>query len=107
MQQIDWAAMPTDMADGFLSYHAANPHIADELERLALDLVNHGHEKIGMGMLFEVLRWHYALSSHTCEPFKLNNNYRAFYSRMLEHRHEKLVGVFNMRRSVSDGVTIQ
>ena len=35
-------------------------------------------------------------------PNKVNNNYRAFYSRLIEQTYPELVGVFTKRGSVAD-----
>lgn len=83
----------------FIAFHRANPHVYDELVRLARDLKDRGHTKIGIGMLFEVLRWQRMM--HTSDPhssFKLNNNYRSRYARRIMRREEDLAGFFEIRR---------
>lgn len=82
----------------FDAFHAANPHVYQELRRLALQLTRHGHRRIGIGMIYEVLRWQYILSTKdTDNDFKLNNNYRAFYARLLMDTEPELAGVFETR----------
>ena len=105
MEQIDWAAMPTDLVEGFLDYHADNPHVYTRLVTMARTLTRLGHTRIGMGMLFENLRYDHMLKT-TGYPFKLNNSFRAFYSRLIEAQNPDLEGVFTMRRSVSDGAEL-
>ena len=56
-----------------------------------------------MGMLFELLRWDHMMQTDGDEPFKLNNNYRAYYARLIEKHEPDLRGVYTMRKSVSDG----
>lgn len=106
MQQLDWASMPADRVDGFNTFHADNPQVFDELVSLARELRALGHQRIGMGMLFEVLRWDYMLRVETIEPFKLNNNYRAFYTRLIEDRCPDLRGVLTRRTAEADGVAL-
>lgn len=85
----------------FRAFHRENPHVYSELRRLAVDLVAVGHQRIGIGMLFEVLRWQRAL--HTVgDAFKLNNSHRAFYARMLMDREPRLRGVFETRTAAAD-----
>jgi hypothetical protein len=82
----------------FESFDRLNPQVRLNLVVLARDLLSRGHRKIGIGMLFEVLRWQYAM--HTADPasdFKLNNNYRSRYVRRLETLYPDLVGVFEKR----------
>lgn len=82
----------------FEAFHEANPHVYEALRRLALRMRARGRVRIGMKMLFEVLRWEYAMS--TDDPnsdFKLNNNYTAHYARMLMANEPRLDGAFEVR----------
>jgi hypothetical protein len=47
-------------------------------------------------MLFEVLRFETGLTT-AGDPYKLNNDYRAHYSRMMMEREEDLRGLFETR----------
>ncbi len=82
----------------FEAFHEANPWIAEALRRLARQLVDQGHRRIGMAMLFEVLRWNVALSTDDpASGFKLNHNYRSRYARLLMAEDPLLDGVFELR----------
>jgi hypothetical protein len=48
-------------------------------------------------MLFEVLRWRHTLRTGGDE-FKLNNNYRSYYSRLIMLTEADLTDVFETRR---------
>lgn len=99
---IDWGDVPVDMTEGFWRFHQDNPDVYERLVVMARSMVTRGRSRIGMKMLFEVLRWEYFMSTETDEPFKLNNNYTAYYSRLIEHNNPELFGVFTKRQSVSD-----
>lgn len=82
----------------FWRFHQANPFVYERLVQLAREWVQRrGKRKVGIGMLFEVLRWEVALRT-SGEDFKLNNNYRALYARLIMARNPDLVGVFGTRR---------
>lgn len=81
----------------FLAFHAMNPWIYTTLVRMTRDLKDRGHQRIGIGMLFEVLRWQAAMSTVTADDFKLNNNYRSRYARKIMAEHPDLDGVFELR----------
>lgn len=83
--------------EAFLAFHAANPHVYAELVLLARRARRRGVERIGIGMLFEVLRWRVALRTGGDE-FKLNNNYRSYYARLIMLQEPDLVGAFETRR---------
>lgn len=83
------------LADRFEAWHAANPHVADALELLAASWLEH-HEAVGMGALYERLRWESGIRTEG-DAYKLNNSYRAFHSRVLLDRHPNWVGRIRIR----------
>ena len=83
--------------EAFWRFHEANPHVYDELVMLVRRAQRRGVRKLGIGMLFEVLRWRHALRTGGDE-FKLNNNYRSYYSRLMMIREPGLEGIFETRR---------
>lgn len=88
----------TSIEADFEAFHAANPWVYTALVRLARDLVERGHRRIGIGMLFEVLRWQWAMSTvDEASEFKLNNSYRSRYVRRIMANCPDLDGVFETR----------
>lgn len=85
----------------FRKFHAENPIVYSKLVDRARRLVDAGHKKIGIGMLFEVLRWEHMLVTNAID-FKLNNNYRAAYARLIMENCPDLEGVFDVRLSYFD-----
>lgn len=85
------------IAERFDTFHRENPHVYRELVRLARMLKVRGHQKIGIAMLFEQLRWQYALATSDMSGYKLNNNYRAHYARLIMDRELDLSGIFEVR----------
>lgn len=82
----------------FADFHAANPDVYDRLVQMTEQLVARGRTKVGMKMLFEVLRWEHLL--RTTDPnsdFKLNNNYTAHYARLIMQQEAHLSDVFEVR----------
>ncbi len=94
-QHVHTNPAPT-IHDAFLAFDDANPHVYEALVQLALDLANRGHRRIGIGMLFEVLRWQTAMVT-TDSGFKLNNNYRSHYARAIMDNVPDLAGIFELR----------
>jgi hypothetical protein len=89
-------AGPIEVA--FWQFHEANPHVYRRLVVLARTLHGRGRSKIGIGMLFEVLRWEYMNTVGDLDGFRLNNNYRALYARLIMHNNSDLTGIFELRR---------
>jgi len=80
----------------FKAFHAANPHIYRLLRALALNYKRAGHNRCGIKMLYEVLRYKSGLYTFG-DPYKLNNNFTALYARLLMQREPLLEGFFEVR----------
>lgn len=80
----------------FEAFHRLNPWVLDVLERLTADYLAAGRARVGIGMLFEVLRWQYGRQT-TGDEFRLNNNYRSRYARALIERRPEWDAVFSTR----------
>lgn len=84
------------LAEGFSRFHELNPHVADELERMALDMKRAGVRRYSVKALFEVLRYRHVKTFG--ESFKLNNNYTSFYADLLVERRPELGDFFERRK---------
>jgi hypothetical protein len=91
------ACRPRPSADRkFEQFHAENPHVLDELVRLAREAITSGRSRLGIKAIWEVCRWNLNLST-TGRPFKLDNSMTAAYARMIMEQHPDLRGVFETR----------
>lgn len=99
-------AEQSEMVKAFWEFYHANPDVYAELLKLCHRLLEKGHKTYGIGSLFEALRWHMAME--TTDPFyKLNNNHRAFYARLLMAREPELVDFFRTRASEADDIDLE
>jgi len=80
----------------FWRFHADNPWVANELERMTDELWRAGRRRVSMKMLFEVLRWESARTT-TANDFKLNNNFTAHYARLMMRRRPEWDDMFELR----------
>lgn len=89
----------SSLDDRFAAFHAAHPEVYDELRKLAVTAKHRGRDRLGMKMLFEVLRWQRILAGLPAEgeEFKLNNNYTSRYARLLMEQTPELAGMFETR----------
>ena len=84
----------------FERFHDANPWVLTKLEEMTGELIARGRRRIGIAMLFEVIRWEH-LRSTTGDPFRLNNSFRSRYVRLMIHRHPEWADVFETRETRS------
>jgi len=110
-EQLDFASYPVvdyptghvgppdglTIEQAFLAFHQDNPHVYRELVALARQAHARGVRRIGMKMLFEVLRWNVALRTGG-DDFKLNNNYTSYYARLIMLHEPDLDGIFETRQ---------
>lgn len=85
----------------FQRYHKENPHVYAKLREFALEAVEAGRTRFGINMLHERVRWYTAVEA-TGDVWKLNNNYRAYYARLLMKNEPALDGLFALRASRAD-----
>ena len=108
--ELDWSPIKPDQYDSsiatrFVKFHQDNPAVYRNL--VALARVFRGkaqniNRKLGIQMLFEVLRWNYYMTTKTDEKYKLNNVFAAPYSRLIMAQEPDLEDAFNLRTSVVD-----
>src|SRR5690348_2845570 len=86
----------TKIEQAFIEFHLKNRHVYTALEQLALNAHKAGVKKLGIGALVETLRYSAALQTKG-DAYKINNNFRALYARMLLRNHPELRGVIELR----------
>lgn len=83
----------------FRQFRQEHPEVEHELVRLARKAKAAGRERIGVGALWEVMRWSFWMRWNPGEePFKLNNNHRSRYARLLMRKYPEFEGLFETRR---------
>ena len=90
----------------FLEFHQKNPHVYEILVKLARQWrTKHPMSStLGIGCIFEVARWEVVMATQTDgDTFKLNNNHRASYARLIMEQEPDLKGVFVTKAQTSFG----
>lgn len=82
----------------FQQFHNDNPEVFAQLRALALRWVEAGASRVGIATLFETLRYTSALAGvRDGQGYRLNNNYRSRYARLLMEQEPRLAGLFQLR----------
>lgn len=100
IQEPDYPEGAT-IQERFEAFHEANPHVLTALVELATSLQERGHARYGIAGLFEVLRYQAALRTEG-DTYKLNNNFRSRYARLIMERVPRLEGFFEIRTLQTD-----
>ena len=82
----------------FWKYHADNPHVFEAIRDYCVYMKNGGHKRYGIGAIIEGLRWHTDIKT-IGEDFKLGNNHRSCYARLMVIIHPEFSAFFETRHS--------
>lgn len=85
----------------FLEYHAENPAVYTTLRRFAFEAKRAGRPRMSINMLHERVRWYTTVEAKG-DSFKLNNNWRPHYARLLMEQEPELKGFFETRTAHAD-----
>jgi len=85
------------ITENFLDFHHRNPHVYQTLRFKAQQYRSRNPAaKLGIATLWENMRWDYLMSTEH-QDFKLNNNYRSHYARLLMSENPELSRMFETR----------
>lgn len=107
MDMAGWFATPAtepeparkgrpSIEERFATFHAANPHVLEEMRRLALEYANNGMRRIGAKMLWEELRT--SIRVLKLGAYRLDNSLTSLYARALIEAEPSLEGVIETRQ---------
>ena len=97
MVQTNIFAAPSKMDEAFWRCADLNPQVLDRLIEMTEQAKRAGKTKIGMKMLFEVIRWEHLVHTRG-DDFALNNNFTSRYVRILSDKRPDLADMFETRR---------
>ncbi len=86
-----------DYSPKFLEFHEANPEVYTELVALARKLKARGYTQWGIDALLAIVRYNRSLKT-TGYEFKINNNHRPDYARLIMATCSDLDGFFRIKR---------
>lgn len=89
-----------DSTARFEEFHAANPAVYDAIVTLARRYIKAtGAEHVSVQRCIEIARWDLAIASKGDEAYLINNNFGAYYARLVMLQEPDLREVFKLRRS--------
>jgi hypothetical protein len=84
--------------EGFKKFHEKNPHVYSEFKRLAHEIKATGRKKYSVDAIIHVIRWNYDIQT-TGRNFKISNNIRSIYGRLLAYQEPEFNEFFNKFRN--------
>lgn len=89
--------------EDFKKFHTENPQVYEEFCRLSHMMKNTGRKKYSVDAIIHVVRWNLAIQT-TGKTFKINNNIRSIYGRLLAFNEPEFVDFFEFRNHGEVGV---
>lgn len=84
----------------FLEFHRANPQVYEKLVEIARAAKSRGRTRLGINMLWEVLRWNVVVVRtvpNLDDDFKLNDHFASRYVRLIVTQEPDLADMFELR----------
>jgi len=88
---------PKTIAQRFARFHAANPHVYELFARFAAEVRAAGHNRFSADAILHRIRWYCGVETKNMD-FKINNDFSAYYSRLLVSNDPSFDGFFETRR---------
>lgn len=95
---METATRPGDgdtLQEQFERFDKENPRVYEVLQELAVRWLA-DHSQVGIGMLWEVMRWQLGVETNATD-YRLNNNHRSRYARKLLADHPEWTGRIKTR----------
>ena len=85
----------------FRIFHEENPEVYDLFKRFCYEAMDKGHTRLSAEMIINRIRWETKIVT-TDRDYKINNDYKPFYSRLFIIQHKGYEDFFQLRQSVAD-----
>jgi len=92
-----------DLVDEFKKFHQENPQIYKLFVKFTHLAIGKGHNRLSSEMIINRIRWETEVETN--DPcYKINNDYKPFYSRMFMAEYSQYNNFFNTRGSYADKI---
>lgn len=93
----------TAREEAFIAFHDANPDVYAAMCHFARDWRRRGRPHIGVDMLLGRVRWEMSIRTNRVDEFKISNDHKPFYARLIMYQEPDLEGVFVLKKADTSG----
>jgi len=97
MSALNKQQFSTPLEKDFLEFHNANPHVWLLFRQFARKAMASGRKSYSANAIFERIRWYTDIDSNDEQGFKVNNNHRAYYTRLFQSQYPNHAHFFRTR----------
>ena len=91
-----------EMRQQVTEFHYQHPEVWHLFVQFTFQMIDRGYKNYSVNAIFERIRWEKdSVGGDGVTSFKLNNNYRAFYSRRFMRSYPEHAGFFRTRKQPS------
>lgn len=92
-----------EMRQQVTDFHRRHPEVWEMFVKFTFEMIKRGYKNYSVNAIFERIRWEKdSVGGDGVTSFKLNNNYRAFYSRRFMRAYPEHEGFFRTRQQTSE-----
>ncbi len=84
------------------TFHYENPHVWEEFQDHAYELINSGVTKSSAWLIINKMRWDHAIKTNT-DDFKISNDFIAYYTRLFLALNPKHHDFFTIKPMKGEG----
>ena len=92
-----------DLVGEFKAFHQKNSEVYELFKTFTFRAINAGHNKLSSEMIINRIRWETSIDT-TDVDYKINNDYKPFYSRMFMNEYPQYKNFFATRGSYADQI---
>ena len=92
-----------DLVNEFKTFHSKNPEVYELFKTFTFRAINAGHIRLSSEMIINRIRWETSIET-TDKDYKINNDYKPFYSRMFMNEYPNYNNFFSTRGSYADNL---
>jgi hypothetical protein len=92
----------TDQKQMIINYHEKNPHLYKAFKQFSSNAYGLGYKYFSAEMIINRMRWQTMIEAKD-DSFKIKNDVKPFYARMLMAKYKKYNNFFKLRPSIWDG----
>ena len=92
-----------DLVGEWQTFHEKNPEVYEVFKQFTFQAINRGHKNLSSEMIVNRIRWETDVMT-TDKDYKINNDYKPFYSRLFMAEHKQYENFFRKRGSHADNI---
>lgn len=95
--EFEWSKHNGTIQERFELFDRENPNIYLLFVRFSRQAKASGRKRYSINAIFERVRWHVNIETASADDFKLNNDFRSRYARLIMEREPELIDFFEIR----------